>query len=263
MLRSARLAPLALAFSFLVPLQRSAAQADSRPVVAVLYFDNRAFGKQAADYEAFGKGVTDLLINDLAAAGRVRVVERERIQSVLAEQNLVKSGSIDQATAVRVGKIVGAQYVIMGSFITSPRDEIVLTSRAVDLETSIISNPQKVESKGDDVLALVAQLSERLQRDLKLPAKATGGDAGAASGTRQSGAADQAPQPRRPAPSSGSTAKPPKMDVRTSLLYAKALDEQDRGNAQRATELYRAVLTRVPDYEPAKTKLAKLERSGN
>jgi len=260
MSRTARLASLALVLPLVLPLQRSAAQADTRPVVAVLYFDNRAFGKQAADYESFGKGITDLLINDLAAAGRVRVVERERIQSVLAEQNLVKSGSIDQATAVKVGKIVGAQYVIMGSFITSPRDEIVLTSRAVDLETSVISNPQKVESKGDDVLGLVAQLSERLQRDLKLPAKpAGGGDAGA----RQSGAAGQTETTRRPASSGAAAAKPPKMDVRTSLLYAKALDEQDRGNDQRATELYRAVLTRVPDYEPAKTKLAKLERSGS
>lgn len=259
MSRLARLAAAAtLALPFALPAV-ARAQADKRPVVAVLYFDNRAFGKAAADYENFGKGVADLLITDLTEAGRVRVVERERIQSILAEQDLVKAGSIDQATAVKIGKLVGAQYVIMGSFITSPRDEIVLTSRTVDLETSVISNPQKVQSKGDDVLALVAELSGRLQRDLKLPEKQLGGGE---SGARQSGSEARSSGDKRVTRSeAGSSKKQPRMDVRTSLLYAKALDEQDRGNDARATELYRAVLTRVPDYEPAKAKLAKLEKA--
>jgi TolB-like protein len=260
MSRLARLAAaVSLSLPFAVAPAGASAQSDDRPVVAVLYFDNRAFGKAAADYENFGKGVADLLTTDLAEAGRVRVVERERIQSILAEQDLVKAGSIDQATAVRIGKLVGAQYVIMGSFITSPRDEIVLTSRTVDLETSVISNPQKVQSKGDDVLALVAELSGRLQKDMKLPARAVGGGE---SGARQSGAeARPSNDGRVTRGEAGSSKKQPRMDVRTSLLYAKALDEQDRGNSERATELYRAVLTRVPDYEPAKAKLAKLEKA--
>jgi TolB-like protein len=254
----------ALTLTLAAPVSRAAAQADTRPVVAVLYFDNRAFGKAAADYESFAKGIADLLINDLASAGRVRVVERDRIQAILAEQGLTKAGSVDAATAVKVGKLVGAQYAIMGSFITTPRNELVLTSRSVDVETSVITNPQTVRATGDDVLALISELSGRLQQDLKLPAKQLGSADAGSSGAdaRQAGTEKREKGEKQVTRGeAGSSKKQPKMDVRTSLLYAKALDEQDRGNDQRATELYRAVLTRVPDYEPAKAKLAKLEKA--
>src|ERR1041385_5263872 len=75
-----------------------------KPVVAVLYFDNNSIGKDRADYDGLGKGIADLLITDMASNPRVRVVERERVQKVLEEQNLVKAGAIDQNTAVKLGK---------------------------------------------------------------------------------------------------------------------------------------------------------------
>jgi TolB-like protein len=264
-------APLAFVAS------RAPAQTDTRPTVAVLYFENAAFGKVRADFEGLGKGITDLLINDLAAAGRYRIVEREHLQAVLQEQELVKTGAVDPQTAVRLGKLLGVQYMIVGTFIADPKSRLMLTARAIDVETRAISNPQKVQMKGDDALALVAELSERLQRDLKLPARAAGeprpsGNEGGATQTGAKQPADPATTAtdRSPKPATGtagtvtSSAKKSsdvKMDVRTTLLYAKALDEQDRGNAQRATELYRAVLARVPDYAPAKSKLARLEKA--
>jgi TolB-like protein len=256
----------------------AAAQSDARPNVAVLAFENGSFGKARAEFEGLGKGIGDLLLNDLATAGRFRVVERERLQALLQERDLVTTGAVDPANAVKLGKLLGVHYMITGTFIADPKSRLVLTARAIDVETGAITNPQKVQSKGDDALALVAELSERLQRDLKLPAKALGetrpgNDAGAIqTGGKQAAdaarGADQGAKAAAGGASSGdkvtSSAKkssPQKMDVRTTLLYAKALDEQDRGNAQRATELYRAVLARVPDYAPAKSKLARLEKA--
>jgi TolB-like protein len=263
--------PLALLAS------RASAQTDSRPNVAVLYFENGSFGKAKADFEGLGKGISDLLLNDLAAAGKFRVIERERLQALLQEQELAKGGTVDPQTAVKLGKLLGVHYMIAGTFIADPKSRLLLTARAIDVETGAITNPQKVQSKGDDALALVAELSERLQRDLRLPAKAlgesrpSGGDAGAIqTGGKQPAEAatagtDKAPKVASastgPVTSSAKKSSQQKMDVRTTLLYAKALDEQDRGNSQRATELYRAVLARVPDYAPAKSKLARLEKA--
>jgi TolB-like protein len=256
---------------------RVPAQSDTRPTVAVLYFENGSFGKARADFEGLGKGISDLLLNDLAAAGRFRVVEHERLEAVLQEIQLAKSGAVDPQSAVRLGKLLGVQYLIAGTFIADPKSRLLLTARAIDVETRAVTNPHKVQSKGDDALALVAELSERLQRDLKLPARAVGeprspGNEGGAMQTGAKQPADPATTgtDRTPKPATGtagtvtSSAKKSsevKMDVRTTLLYAKALDEQDRGNAQRATELYRAVLARVPDYAPAKSKLARLEKA--
>src|SRR5207237_10484029 len=90
------------------------AQANT-PVVAVLYFDNNSFGKDRGDYDGLGKGIADLLINDMASSASMRVVERDRIQSILQEQALVQSKTIDARTAVRIGKLLGAQSIITGS----------------------------------------------------------------------------------------------------------------------------------------------------
>src|SRR5262245_40470351 len=94
------------------------AAAQAKPVIAVMYFDNNSFGKDRADYDGLGKGIADMLITDMASNPGVRVVERERIQSLLTEQNLTKSGAVDPQTAIRLGKIVGAQYMITGGFMS-------------------------------------------------------------------------------------------------------------------------------------------------
>src|SRR5215210_2916615 len=107
---------LALATTAMVVPAVVAAQA--KPVIAVLYFDNNSIGKDRADYDGVGKGLADMLITDMAANPNVRVVERERIQSLVMEQNLTKSGAIDPNTAIRLGKIVGAQYMITGGFLS-------------------------------------------------------------------------------------------------------------------------------------------------
>src|SRR5215212_3374311 len=93
---------LAATFAIAVPAV-VAAQA-SKPIVAVLSFENTSIGADAKNYDGLGKGITDLLITDMASNAKVRLVDRDRIQTVLQEQNLVKAGAIDAATAVRVGK---------------------------------------------------------------------------------------------------------------------------------------------------------------
>ena len=246
-------APLALA---------SVAKAqENRPVVAVLYFDNNSIGKDRADYDGLGKGIADLLITDMASNPRMRVVEREKVQKVLEEQNLVKAGAIDQNTAVKLGKILGAQYMITGGFLSDGRGNMVLTSRAINVQTSEITNPSRVQEKTDDVLGLIAKMSAKLNEDLKLPALAPQrtGDASPAAGKAQ-GTQAGAPANSGKSASSGAAMKPTKLDVRTALLYSKALEEQDNGHADKAADLYRAVLTKFPDFGPAKANYAKVAK---
>ena len=231
------------------------------PVVAVLYFDNNSFGKDHSDYDGLGKGIADLLINDMASNAAMRVVERDRIQTVLQEQELLKAKSIDPQTAVRLGKLLGAQYMITGGFMSDGKGTLVLTSRVISVETSAITNPVKLQAKSDDVLGLVGQLSAKLNSELKLaPLPRQSGEAGAkkpadVGGTDRKDAAQQVAQ--------RSATRSQKLDVKTALLYSKALDEQDSGNPAKAAELYRAVLEKFPDFGPAKSNLAKVQKSGD
>lgn len=275
----------------------ASAQAEAKPVVAVLYFDNNSIGKDRADYDGLGKGIADLLITDLAGNPNVTVVERERIQQVLQEHQLIKAGAIDAQTAVDVGKIVGAQYMITGGFINTGKGQMVLTARAINVKTSQITNPEKVMSKDDDALGLVAQLSAKMQKDMHLPALRVGDasemqhemkhddapkheDAMKHDDAPKGDAAmkhDAAPaktdvamakhETRRSEPAAKqagepASAKSSKLDWRTAVLYSKALEETDSGNNTKAAELYRAVLAKFPDFGPAKSGYAKVSKRG-
>ena len=245
-----------MAAAFLAAPALAVAQANT-PVVAVLYFDNNSFGKDRGDYDGLGKGIADLLINDMASNPAMRIVERDRIQSILQEQALVQSKTIDAQTAVRIGKLLGAQYMITGGFMSDSKGTLLVTSRVISVETGAITNPVKLQSKGDDVLGLIGQLSTKLNTELKLPAL-----------SRQTGDAD-VKKPASPGANPagtkqpGNAAKPQKLDVKTALLYSKALDEQDSGHSRKAAELYRAVLQKFPDFGPAQQNLAKVQSSGH
>ena len=230
---------LALAGAMAAPAA-AAAQGAKKPVVVVLAFDNNSIGKDAADYNGIGKAIQDMLITDLASNPNVVLVDRDHIEQILQEQHLTKEGAIDPATAVRIGKLLGAQYMIEGGFMSDGRGNMVLTARSTSIETGAISNPQRVQQKTDDVLGMIAQMSDKVSRDMKLPALDHG--TGAVT-TPKTGTV-------------GTTGK--KMDLRTAMLYAKALDAQDSGDKAKAVELYNQVLKKFPDYTPAKEHLARV-----
>jgi TolB-like protein len=258
----------------------------NRPIVAVLEFTNASIGKDARDYDGLGKGIADLLITDMASNQKVRLVDRDRIQTVLQEQNLVKSGSIDPQTAVRVGKILGAQYAVVGTFM-NVSGQMVLTGRTIDVETTEIANPQKVQAKGDDVLGLIAQMSSKLNNDIKLEAKPgrRTGEAGAEAPAKAP-AVNAGPTPQgKPAETKAVETKPPvksavpvtkvetfakelppqarsvKLDLATARVYSNALDEMDKRNSARAAELFRQVVAKYPNFTPAKDNLEKVSKS--
>lgn len=254
-------------------------EAQAKPVVAVMYFENSTYGKDRADFEGIGKGIAELLINDFAQNPNMVVVERERIQALIVEQNLTRQGSIDPQTAIRLGKMIGAQYMVVGGFMATPKGEMVLTGRTVNVETSQIGNPTRIDAKGDDVLGAIAQLSRKMSTDMKIPALRVGqadvptavpaGQPSAAASSANEHAAHAAAKPAetKPADTKAAAARPTqvaqarparKMDMRTAMLYSKALEEEDAGNKSKAMELYRQVDVKFPDYAPVQKKIKSL-----
>lgn len=96
-------------------------QAPQKKRVAVLDFDNAAVqgGISIPFIEMnppnIGKAAADLLITKLVQDGNVIVVERAAIDKLLAEQNLTNSGRTDPVTAARIGRILGADAIILGT----------------------------------------------------------------------------------------------------------------------------------------------------
>jgi curli biogenesis system outer membrane secretion channel CsgG len=70
-----------------------------------------------------GKGIADLLVTKLVQGGQYSVIERKQLDKIIAEQNLGASGRVDEATAARIGKILGVDALIIGSIHTFGRDD--------------------------------------------------------------------------------------------------------------------------------------------
>lgn len=250
------LATASMAGLAVLAAQPAAAQADDRPTIAIISFTNGAIGKSHEELDALRFGIVDLLTGAMAANPRIRVVERERVQAILAEQGLSKSENIDKSTAVRLGKLLGAHWMVTGGFITDTKGTLVLTARATSYETGVINQTFSARGKGDDVLMLIDQLAERINSGLKLPPM-----------PRVSMAPAESQQPAT-TPASGEsqaeskeTKKEAKLDLKTAVLYSRAISQMDSGNRAEAQQSFQAVLTRFPDFAPAKEKLAKLAPS--
>ena len=82
--------------------------------VAISYFDNTS-GNQS--YDPLIKGLADMLISDLSNIESIKMVEREKLDALLKEIDLGGSKFIDNETAQKMGKGLGAGYILTGSFL--------------------------------------------------------------------------------------------------------------------------------------------------
>ncbi len=91
---------------------------DTRPGIAVLPFTNGgSYGQDKENFAALERGIPATLIAELTLNPALRLVERAETQRLLDEQNLAESGRVDAATAAKIGSLVGARYIITGTFI--------------------------------------------------------------------------------------------------------------------------------------------------
>lgn len=225
----ALLAALAVAVPSLV-----AAQGGSKPTVAVLYFNNGAIGAANAELQPLSKGIADMLIGELAANPGIRVVERDQIQKVLEEQKLSTDGRVDNETAVKVGKLVGAHYMVTGGFVTDRSGRMRFAARVFNTETSLILFGPTVNGKIDDFMELVVQLAAKINEGAKLPAI-----------------------PARVGEARKEAAK--KVPYEAIALYSKGLAAKDAGNKAEAVSLFRKSLDKFPAFDKAKAELDKLD----
>lgn len=104
---------VAMALTGLVGAGSAFAAGDGRPTVGVAEFKNES----GAGWWRGGVGweLSGMLSNELSSSGDFRVVERAKLQNVLEEQNLAASGRIAPGTGAKIGKVTGAQYLVMGT----------------------------------------------------------------------------------------------------------------------------------------------------
>ena len=246
--RIARFATIAgAALGVAGPVAPALAQADARPTVAIMFFDNNVYSKDARDYDGLSKGIADFLITEMSMNPGVRLLERGQVQKVVDEQKLVAGNPVDRETAVRLGKLLDADHMIFGGYTADASGNVRIDARAVAVEQGVIEYSERLHARADDVMALAARVARRLNAGMHLPPMASrSGDAGGAAVAQQAGA---------PAGSSN-------LSMKYVVMYGRALDLADRGEKARGIELLGAVLTEYPNFERARKARARLTGGG-
>jgi curli biogenesis system outer membrane secretion channel CsgG len=85
----------------------------TKPRLAVLEFKNKADNQWW--YHGGAAAAQDFFVTELLKTNKFRVVEPEQLAALMKEKNLTVSGDLDPKTAVRIGKLLGVNYLLVGA----------------------------------------------------------------------------------------------------------------------------------------------------
>lgn len=106
-----------------------------------------------------------MLITDLSSLEGLRVVERVRLNDVLAELELAKSDFIDPSTAASLGQGLGATFVLTGSF-AAVEPQMRIDARVVAVSTGEVVASREVTGPAGEFFLLEKELASAVTTEL-------------------------------------------------------------------------------------------------
>ncbi|MCO4764046.1 MAG: hypothetical protein KC502_21225, partial [Myxococcales bacterium] len=157
--------PLALVATLLCLM---ASQATALPMrIAVLEFANASSDK---GLQSLGKGLQSMLTTDLSKVRALSLIERGRLQAILAEQKLGASGHVDTKTAARIGKLAGASHLLAGTY-TVHGAKMRLDGRLFAVEGGRVLLAEAITGEKDAFFELEKSLVRKLIKTLGVKLK--------------------------------------------------------------------------------------------
>ena len=223
-----RMRVVALAFTAVSLLTLTPRTAAASRTIAIAYFDNNT---GSAEYDPLRKGLADMLITDLGNVAELQIVERDKLNQVLAELKLSKSRFIDPATAQKLGKGLAAEFIMTGGYALGG-DELRIDARVVEVATGRVAASEKVVGPTGTFFSLEKDLVDVLIKALNV--KLSAGE----KGKLRSNATESFDAWQK---------------------YSAGLDARDRGDEAQARRLFQAALAADPGYRAARTAAERLD----
>ncbi len=196
--------------------------------VGVLYFNNTT-GKSGLD--PLQKGLTLMLITDLSTVEGLQVVERVRLQAITEEMGLGVSGLVGSDSAPRVGKLLGARWLVGGDILENVLVPIHINSNVLDVPGPRVLGQPTAEGILEEFFRIEKELLFKIIEYLKI---------------------ELAPEEIT------RLEKPLTTDIKALLDLFKGIDASDRGNYSLAERYYERALTRDPGISSAEVYLEEL-----
>ncbi len=134
--------------------------------IAVLDFSNNCL-MEKEKYQALSGGLAEIMITELSKVKSLQLVERQKINELINEMQLAQSGLISEDTGVQVGKLLGAKYLVFGSYMIFDK-KIRVDVRIVEVETGLTIKAEEVTDKVKNMFKVMKKLSEKILKNLNV-----------------------------------------------------------------------------------------------
>ncbi len=204
-----------------------AMSSDGSPTVGVLPF---TFSESAPDsIRPLGRGLSAAVMYDLSLLGGIRTVERLRLNYVLEELDLVRTGLIDASQSARLGRLAGATHLVECQ-LSYAVEIIALQSALVDVEMAHFKPTFGAQDMVQKIMKLQKELTFAIIDSLDISIT---------------------PEERNAL----REIKAASFDA--FLAYSFGIEELDRGNYEAANDQFRKAAALDPGYKPASKMKSK------
>lgn len=200
--------------------------------VAVLYFQNKT-GERL--FDPVKKGLALMLITDLSRVKELRIVERARLQALVEELKLGKSGVVARGSEPEVGRLLGAGFIVGGDLLAGQAVPLKADARTVSVAKADTVDRSMSEGRLEELMRIEKDLLFSIVETLKLELSEAEMDA-----LRQ----------------------PISKNIKALLSMFKGLARSDRGDYLHAADYYRSALKIDPGLAMADNALKELENLG-
>jgi tetratricopeptide (TPR) repeat protein len=188
------------------------------------------FSYKGADnrYSSLSKGLSEMIITDLSQVPELQIVERVRVQALFDEIGLGQTGMVEESSAPRFGKLLGAGKLIIGDLNVTKDENLDLSVAFWDVmkkefpdfsdQNDQLDNMFKLEK--DIVFQVIDGMGIELTPELKEQIQFI-----------------------------------PTKNMQAFLAYSMALDKEDAGDFEKAIQFYQLSTKLDPNFGLAGQKL--------
>ena len=180
--------------------------------IAVSYFKDLSPDQSLGPFQ---KGLAAIVTTDLAKIKSLKVVERLRVQALLEEMALGQTGIIDERTAPRMGRLLGAKTFVVGS----------IRKGSLEVVTNVSGFSGAIRAALNDFWQIPCSCIKTVEKALNLALTTEDKDFVCAAHTKS---------------------------LKAFVYYGKALMAQDAGNWKEAKDLFMKALKEDPLFELAR-----------
>ncbi len=201
-----------------------------RPVTVYAADFNNGSIVNADKYKSAGIGVASLINSQLTQSGVVNVPSRENFNMIFDELKMSQTDLGDQKSRLQVGKLVGVQNFIFGTFMKMEGNKVRVIARIIDTETSLPKKVVDVEGKEGKIGQMIAQVSDSIMAYFNVLADAK-----------------------------KASLKVPDVSLAATLFYSQGLAYKESGNLEEANKYFAQALEASPNFVLASEQKQRVE----